>query len=375
MMATVWPMNLTARPTRAPLCRLLALLALAPSFCAGCSLSAQADSAAGSGGSGGNGGAGGFGAVSGTGGTVGSGGISFRDFCPGDPLPPLVGKVDGTTFGLNDDFDPYCGGTGSGRDAVYHVAPEGIGTLRVYLTALTPGFRPVLHARRACNDGASAVACRDVTASPGPLTLPTGSYFLIVDSRDGTVGDYHLEVLRDPPACGDGVVNEGEECDRGPDVAGDGCSPSCTLEFVETTADTCPGPSATVFSGTPIVVSGYSLGYANDYAAPCGALEGAPDRVFAFTPQVSGTLDVSLTPVNASFDAVLSVYSTCKVGAALDGLLACSDVDAPRDAEHVSVPVVMNSLYYVVVDGYGDPQRVGDLPNSGAFELTVRLEP
>jgi cysteine-rich repeat protein len=311
--------------------------------------------------------------VGGTGG--GTGGVSFRDFCPGDALP-LIGQVDGTTFGLKDDFDPYCGRTSSGPDAVYQFVPtSSTGTLRVYLTALNPDFHPVLHARRDCSDGASAVACRDVTASPGPLTLPAGSYFLIVDSGDGTVGDYHLEVVHDAPACGDGIVNEGEQCDRGPDVAGDGCSPGCTLEFVDTTADTCPGPSATVFSGTPIVVSGYSLGYANNYAAPCGARDGAPDRVFAFTPQVNGTLEVSLRPVNGSFDAVLSVYGTCKTGAALDGLLACSDADAPRDSEHVSVPVVMNSLYYVVVDGYGNPQRVGDLPNAGAFDLMVSLQP
>jgi len=35
-----------------------------------------------------------------------------------------------------------------------------------------------------------------------------------------------------PPACGDRRLDAGEECDDGNTTAGDGCSPSCTVEFV-----------------------------------------------------------------------------------------------------------------------------------------------
>jgi cysteine-rich repeat protein len=39
------------------------------------------------------------------------------------------------------------------------------------------------------------------------------------------------------PYCGDGVVDPGEECDDGNGDSGDGCSPACLIEGVETACD------------------------------------------------------------------------------------------------------------------------------------------
>jgi cysteine-rich repeat protein len=321
-----------------------------------------------SGGTGASGGSAGW-----TGGTSGGGGV-VGDSCPPAPLDPLVEPhIEGTTLGRTDDFNAYCGG--SGPDIVYQVDGGGDGTLLISLTSMSAGYSPVLHVRDICDQAASAIACLDVAANPGSLALPAnGKYAVIVDGRDGTAGDFLLDFFREAPTCGDGIRNATEACDRGPDIAGDGCDANCMFEGIDATADVCPGPAATVTTRSPLVLNGYTLGYTDDYAAACGAVEGGPDRVYAFTPQVDGTLDVTLTPANGSFDAVLSVYATCAADMALDGLLACSDVESPGAAEHVSLPVVMNSLYYVVVDGYGDAQRIDELPNSGAFELVVGLQ-
>lgn len=54
-------------------------------------------------------------------------------------------------------------------------------------------------------------------------------------SGDGCSTNCELEVL---PVCGNGALEEGEKCDDGNTVAGDGCSSVCTIEVVEVIA-TC----------------------------------------------------------------------------------------------------------------------------------------
>ncbi|MEZ4381679.1 MAG: choice-of-anchor L domain-containing protein [Nannocystaceae bacterium] len=45
----------------------------------------------------------------------------------------------------------------------------------------------------------------------------------------GGVSDSDTEGGTDPGECGDGVIDDGEACDDGNDVEGDGCEPDCTL--------------------------------------------------------------------------------------------------------------------------------------------------
>jgi cysteine-rich repeat protein len=62
--------------------------------------------------------------------------------------------------------------------------------------------------------------------------VPAGTYALVVEERGGDafVPAYALELELRPSGCGDGALEDGEACDDGDLVAGDGCSASCALE-------------------------------------------------------------------------------------------------------------------------------------------------
>jgi len=76
--------------------------------------------------------------------------------------------------------------------------------------------------------------------------------FILVQSHaDVWDGAYSLSARTRVPACGDGVLDPGEECDDQNGNAGDGCAPGCTVELTEVEPnDTPPGnPWAYPFVG------------------------------------------------------------------------------------------------------------------------------
>ena len=84
---------------------------------------------------------------------------------------------------------------------------------------------------------AAQLHCYKIKDAPGEPTFERRS--VVADNQLGTEP---LEVLRprllcvpslrlEPPRCGDGYLDPGEQCDDGNDVNGDGCNASCTLEL------------------------------------------------------------------------------------------------------------------------------------------------
>jgi cysteine-rich repeat protein len=101
----------------------------------------------------------------------------------------------------------------------------------------------VLWAYADCLDTATTTACVDDSGN-GKLSsfsvfLPKGvSLYVVVGGL--TAGAYTLKVTQNS-SCGDGVVGDGELCDDGDDLDGDGCSSKCMPEL--TVAESEPNDS------------------------------------------------------------------------------------------------------------------------------------
>jgi cysteine-rich repeat protein len=163
--------------------------------------------------------------------------------------------------GACGSFDP-----GSGED-VYVMTLTGAAQDLLLSIDGTPGtdFDTVLYVRSpGCEVVTDELGCSDVVAigteSLTLLDLPAGDYYVIVDGWNGNVGNYTLNAnvravnglggACDPagvtarctaglncasgmcatPACGDGTLDPGEECDDANTTAGDGCSDLCLVE-------------------------------------------------------------------------------------------------------------------------------------------------
>lgn len=122
------------------------------------------------------------------------------------------------------------------------------------------------------------------------------------------------------------------------------------------------------------VVAGSTSGSSN-YSASCGTGSvRAPEQVFEWIPDVSGTVTMETCGPNTAFDTVLYARSGSLSGSGL----ACSDDvsgcavnsgsrNSGRHGSRISFDVTAGQKYYIFVDGYE--------PSSGAsegdFELTV----
>ena len=70
------------------------------------------------------------------------------------------------------------------------------------------------------------------TMYPAAASLAVGTYYVRVEEfgGDATTPFYVLGVKIKPPACGDGILQVGEQCDDSNLTSGDGCSTTCGLE-------------------------------------------------------------------------------------------------------------------------------------------------
>src|SRR6185436_1065832 len=108
---------------------------------------------------------------------------------------------------------------------------------------------------------------------------------------------------------------------------------------------------------------------ASTLAGTCASSNNAPERVFAWTPAVSGVAQLSTcSTTSTNYDSVVYVRSgSCAAGAEV----ACNDDAAgcftsePNDhhGSRLTVSVTAGQTYFIVVDGYAS--------SAGAFSLTV----
>src|SRR5438094_537774 len=160
-----------------------------------------------------------------------------------------------------------------------------------------------------------------------------------------------------PRACRKGVLGrctregvavcEGQAGQISAALAGDCSSPTVI-----------PAPGGT-FSGT---TSGTSA-----LAGSCGSSGDSPERVYQWTPTVSGTATIQTCGAGTSFDTVLYLRSgVCASGpevAAGCNDDACANASGLFRASRITPTVTAGQAYFIVVDGYGGAQ--------GTFSLTV----
>src|SRR5439155_520144 len=119
-----------------------------------------------------------------------------------------------------------------------------------------------------------------------------------------------------------------------------------------------PAPGGT-FSGT---TSGTSA-----LAGSCGRSGESPERVYQWTPTVSGTATIQTCGAGTSFDTVLYLRSgVCASGPEMAAGCnddACANATGLNRASRITPTVTAGQTYFIVVDGYGGAQ--------GTFSLTV----
>src|SRR5437764_72428 len=119
-----------------------------------------------------------------------------------------------------------------------------------------------------------------------------------------------------------------------------------------------PAPGGT-FSGT---TSGTSV-----LAGSCGSSGDSPERVYQWTPTVSGTATIQTCGAGTSFDTVLYLRSgVCASGPEMAAGCnddACANASGLFRASRITPTVTAGQAYFIVVDGYGGAQ--------GTFSLTV----
>ncbi len=205
-------------------------------------------------------------------------------------------------------------------------------------------------------------------------------------------------------ACGNGIIETGEQCDdtgascgqpaSGPatackilaNVAGDTCAATHTITIDPTAMNLplfIPAPPSTPFDNT---------GAADDYdavmSASCafvpavGASQAAPDLVFDLLPTASGQLTITLglaaDAISPGCPAMGSITSLCwnsglfvREGDCESGVqVAC---DAAGGVASVTLPVTANTHYYAFVKS-PDAVDVGPNLNVGSFYLKLELQ-
>lgn len=182
--------------------------------------------------------------------------------------------------------------------------------------------------------------------------------------------------------CGDGVVQNGEDCDDKNTNDTDGCDQNCKLAGNNPAAtNNCPGMEVHVWGGAhrpTITGSNADPAPTRGVTPNCTGQTGNPtsgaaagDRVFKVVAHKTGTLKVSTSDTN--YDVFLYVVADGKcTGGSTVEYLACKNAtngvpSAAQYNETISVPVNAGSQYHVFVDG------AGISGNEGNFRVTFEI--
>lgn len=279
-----------------------------------------------------------------------------NDVCPGVSVTlsgtgdqDRTAQITGDTSSVYNQYTGSCGGA-SGTEAVYVVTSDMSGFMRVNLTST---FDSVLYARRACDDTKTEVACNDATGNAGGdsilVSVTKGEpMYLFVDGYAGSTGTFTLDIDVQKPSCGNGSVEPPETCDDGNTDPGDGCAADCTFEPGGVISD-CPGQDIR-FKGTGdaprhVAIANTTLGLTSSTLSASQCSSGGYNHVYAFTPDVNGTINVTL--VASYVNATLHTRSECD-NAFMQ--LDCTTTAAAYQPIKLSLPVTAGYPTYFIVD-------------------------
>ena len=184
------------------------------------------------------------------------------------------------------------------------------------------------------------------------LTPTTGTITSIVSFGEDAYGELYIvsaggsiyKIVPDDgaPECGNGTVEDGEQCDP-PD--GETCDEFCQFIDPDAPGDTCA-------SATPIcpgTYTGNTNGASSDGSASCGSSSGSPDVWYTYTPVENGTLTLE-TCAGGDYDTVLSVHSDCPGDSG--NQIVCNDDDCNGTRSRVTLSVTAGVTYRVRVSGW-----------------------
>jgi cysteine-rich repeat protein len=259
---------------------------------------------------------------------------------------------------------------GAGREAFFTVTSPIDGVVAVKVDAT---YNVSIGARPACPPSTSTgfLTCSNRSAGPGGETIAYATKagtktWIIVDAPGvNDRGSFALDVTVKGESCGDGLVSGAEQCDDGNLTAGDGCSPTCTLEPLAG-ADTCPG-HAVAMTGVGAatrqkVVSLSTAALANDYGGTCGG--SGRDGVVAVTSDIAGTMTAQLS---GAWPTVFYARETCNDSSSE---LSCKAADPAKPNEttrELTFPVLPGVPVFLFVDGIG--------AGSGPATLSLTVTP
>ena len=251
----------------------------------------------------------------------------------------------GTTDGAADDYGyslgacaPEEGGYGGGApDVVYEFVPAAHGLYRLVLTG---DYDSNLYLITDCDDVDGSCVAGDEEACVGcdeeiVVELDADQiYYVIVDGWAGTAaGTYTLTI----------------------DEVGDTCADPVPVGALPFSWD------GDTTGATPDY--GYSTGQCPPETGGYGA--GAPDEVYAFTPDETGFYLVELA---AAYDSNLYIVTDC---ADVDGTCVAGDEDICSNCtESVTPLLTAGTTYYIVVDGYSNSSATND----GTYTLSVSVD-
>jgi hypothetical protein len=282
-------------------------------------------------------------------------------------VPAAGGTFSGTTVGPNS-LTGSCGATGTAPERVYQWTPSQSGTATIQTCSTTATtYDSVVYVRQGTCGGGVELGCNDDTPGCGtttdianphrgsfltPSVTAGQTYFIIVDGYSGSNGNYVLNIS--PP----GVTPTTTTSTTLP-----GGTTTTTLPAAACTSPVVVPAAGGVFTGT---TSG-----ANSLTGSCGASGLSPERVYQWTPTVSGTANIETCSTTATtYDTVVYVrQGTCSSGTEFgcnDDTTGCgttTDVANPHRGSRVTPAVTAGQTYFIVVDGYNGL--------SGDFRLAI----
>lgn len=180
--------------------------------------------------------------------------------------------------------------------------------------------------------------------------------------------------------CGDGIVEDGEDCDDKNTNETDGCDSKCKLAGTAPAAsNACSGLKVHVWGGEhrPSLAATTNGSGNRQTKTVCPSAAGntptsgaaGPDRVFEVVAKKSGMMTVAVTDTN--YNAYIYASDTCPGDSVT--WLACSNRSDGIGDETISFPVDAGKSYFVFVDG-SLPSSLDSSLLSGNFRVTFSIQ-
>ncbi|MDY0003249.1 MAG: DUF4215 domain-containing protein, partial [Polyangia bacterium] len=209
-------------------------------------------------------------------------------------------------------------------------------------------------------DGCRASTCIAYGSSTTTFSAVAGSYYyFVVDGYNNTVSDYTINVscATGNPACGNGSLEPGEQCDDGNTTSNDGCSSGCTLE-----GGTCSASWTLTCGSSDSWTTEYATNKINKYG--CTTLtEGGPEYTYQFNATETGPVTVTLTGIASGVDldlfVLLQPFGSCAPG-------NCIAYSAGVGDETVTFEALAGQTYFIVVDGWQT--------NRGSYDISLTCQ-